>query len=517
MLKTVNLTKTSDTFIGRTLAEKYQIQNLWREGGLGNIYRGTHRGMEKSVTVKILSPALAVDESIVKRFSDEARTVSHISHPNILNVTDFGTDAEGAVYIVSEESEGETLKESIAKQGKFSPERSIRIARQIASALSAAHAAKVVHKNLTSENILLTHAANGAEIVKVLEFGTNAADENESLDEEAAPKNLEYRSPEQCLDSAEIDARSDIYSAGVILYEMLAGEVPFAAEKPTDLMLKHTQQPPAPLSAFRNDLNEEIEPVVLRALAKTPEMRCQTADEFADELNKIAKNFDEVETVIIPKAQKFDEQPNNIWKTAFITLAGISVLAIGLIYATQVKQSDIATVQTDENNKPVQPLNPATGMGEQGANLMVFSPEMMSNINTNAADGMLPGDYNPLWNQGYIPPQSSQSQPQQSMNVPPTTYTMPTGQMYDGNVQQNNPFMPALEGDIVVVNTPVATPTPKPTATPKATPTPAKNETNTATPVSTPGTTKTPVPKPSEEKKPTSEKQVTSDKKQDTN
>jgi len=505
----------SDKFIGQTLAEKYRIEQLWRESGLGNVYRGKHLGMEKDVTVKILSPTLAIDEKIVKRFNEEARTVSHISHPNVLNVTDFGSDKEGAVFIVSEESEGETLKDAIGKQGKFSPERAIRVARQIASALSAAHAAGVVHKNLTSENILLTHAANGAEIVKVLEFGANAADENESLDEEIAPKNLEYRSPEQCLNSAEIDARSDIYSAGVILYEMLAGEVPFTAEKPTDLMLKHAQQPPSPLSAFRTDLNEEIEPVVLKSLAKTPEMRYQTADEFAEDLNKIAKNFDEVETVIIPKAQKFDEEPNNIWKTAFITLAGISVLAIGLIYATQVKQTDISTVQTDANGVPVQPLNPATGMGEQGANLMQFSPEMMSNINTNGTDGMLSGDYNPLWNQGYIP---QQQQPQSNMNVPPTTYVMPTGEVYDQTVQPNNPFMPTLEGDIVIVNQPVATPTPKPTATPKTTPTP-KTETSPtqANPTTTPAKPTT-TPKPNtEEKKPTSEKQVTSDKKQDTN
>lgn len=503
----------SDKFIGQTLAEKYRIEHLWRESGLGNVYRGKHLGMEKDVTVKILSPTLAIDEKIVKRFNEEARTVSHISHPNVLNVTDFGSDKEGAVFIVSEESEGETLKDAIGKEGKFSPERAIRVARQIASALSAAHAAGVVHKNLTSENILLTHAANGAEIVKVLEFGANAADENESLDEEIMPRNLEYRSPEQCSDSAEIDARSDIYSAGVILYEMLAGEVPFTAEKPTDLMLKHAQQPPSPLSAFRTDLNEEIEPVVLQALAKTPEMRYQTADEFAEELNKIAKNFDEIETVIIPKAQKFDEQPNNIWKTAFITLAGISVLAIGLIYATQVKQTDISTVQTDANGVPVQPLNPATGMGEQGANLMQFSTEMMSNMNTNAIDGMLPGDYNPLWNQGGIPQQMLQQQ-QSNMSVP-TTYVMPTGEVYDGNVQQNNPFMPPLEGDIIIVNQPVATPTPKPTATPKTTPTPKVE--NNPTPAVTPATpVKTPVTKPTEEKKPTSEKQVTSDKKQDT-
>ena len=499
----------SDKFIGQTLADKYRIEELRRESGLGNIYRGTHLLMEKDVTVKILSPALAVDEKIVKHFSEEARTVSHISHPNILNVTDFGTDADGAVYIVSEESDGATLKEAIKTEGKFTPERAVRVARQIAAALSAAHAAGVVHKNLTSENILLTHSANNAEIVKVLEFGTNAADENESFDEENAPTNLEYRSPEQCSDAAEVDARSDIYSAGVILYEMLAGEPPFTAEKPTDLMLKHAQQPPSPLSAFRTDLNEQIEPVVIRALAKTPDMRYQTADEFADELSKLAKNFDEFETVVIPKVQiKSDEQSNNIWKTAFLVLAGISVLAIGLIYATQVKQTNPTTaMQTDANGQPVQPLNPATGMGEQGAaNLMQYSPEVLANMNLNmngntgVPDGMLPGESNPLWNQGYIPP---------------TTYVPPTGQTYDTNVQANNPFMPGLEGDIVPSNSNVNTQQTAPTPTPKATPTPTA--TKPPNPVASPTPAKTPAPKPTEDKKPTSEKQVTSDKKQDTN
>ena len=504
----------SDKFIGQTLADKYRIEELRREGGLGNIYRGTHLLMDKDVTVKILSSALAVDENIVKRFSDEARTVSHISHPNILNVTDFGTDAEGAVYIVSEESEGETLKEAIKREGKFTPERAVRVARQIAAALSAAHAAKVVHRNLTSENILLTHMANNAEIVKVLEFGANTTDENESFDEENTPQNLEYRSPEQCSDSAEVDERSDIYSAGVILYEMLAGEVPFTAEKPTDLMLKHAQQPPSPLSAFRTDLSEEIEPVVLRALAKTPEMRFQTADEFADELSKLAKNFDEFETVVIPKVQiKSDEQQNNIWKTAFITLAGILVLGSAFIYITWGRKTDINTELTDANGQPVQPLNPATGMGEQGAaNLMQYSPEVLANMNGNMANGMLPGESNPMWDKGYIPPQS---------NVPLTTYVPPTGQTYDTNVQSNNPFMPDenIVSNESTVNTQqnpksnTAKPTPTPAKSPS--PLPVKSETPT---IQTPAKTPTPKTSPTDtNNKPTSEKQVTSDKKQDTN
>ncbi|CAN5317511.1 hypothetical protein BH10ACI1_BH10ACI1_23100 [soil metagenome] len=500
----------SDKFIGQTLAEKYRIEELRRESGLGNIYRGKHLLMEKDVTIKILAPALAVDENIVRRFSDEARTVSHISHPNILNVTDFGTDADGAVYIVSEESEGETLRQAIAREGKFTPERAVRVARQIASALSAAHAAGVVHRNLMSENILLAHTVNNAEIVKILEFGAgNSTDENESFDEENMPQNLEYRSPEQCSDSAQVDARSDIYSAGVILYEMLAGEVPFAAEKPTDLMLKHAQEPPAPLVAFRSDLPEEIEPVVLRALAKTPEMRYQTADEFADELNKLAKNFDEVETVIIPQSQiNPDKSSNNIWKTAFLVLAGISVLAIGLIYATQVKQTNPTTQLTDANGQPVQPLNPATGMGEQG-NLMQaqYSPQELANMNLNtntAANGMLPGDYNPMWNQGYVPQQGN--------------YVQPSGNYYDTNqIDTNSTF--TRDNDIIV-NQNVNTQQNTATNTTKATPIPTKTPTPVPTKETTPTPTKTPIPKPTDKpntNKPTSEKQVTSDKKQDTN
>ena len=135
----------SDKFIGQTLADKYQIEEELREGDLGKIYRGTHLSMEKPVTVKILSPTLALDENIVKQFSSEARTISRIAHPNILNVTDFGSDKNGAVYLVLEDSAGETLKEAIAREGRFPVERAVKIARQTAVALSAAHANGIIH------------------------------------------------------------------------------------------------------------------------------------------------------------------------------------------------------------------------------------------------------------------------------------------------------------------------------------------------------------------------------------
>ncbi|MDQ3179826.1 MAG: protein kinase [Acidobacteriota bacterium] len=482
-----------DEFIGQVLADKYRIDSVVRESGLGKIYRGTHLLMDKLVTVKILSPALAIDENIVKRFSAEARTVSHISHPNILNVTDFGSDKNGAVFIVLEDATGETLKDVIRHEGKFSQSRAVRVARQIAAALSAAHAAAVVHHHLSSANVLLAHTTDEAELVKVLDFGS--VRENNGFDEETDLEDLEYLSPEQNSSVQETDERADIYGLGVIFYEMLAGEVPFKAETPTALMLKQAEEPPVPLSAFRNDLPEYIEPIVLKALAKNPEMRYQSAAEFADDLINAPKNVDETETIVIP-ADITDNKRNNLWKTAFVVLAGISLLAIGLIYATSVKQTNPTTqLQSDANGQPVQPLNPATGLNEQGlSNMLTSMPEMMGNSNMTMplSPNALPGGdgYDP-WARGGVPP-------------PGAPYPVaPGGQVYtipgDANGSQ---FMPGLDGYVLVpqiTNTNTNTTNPKPAPTPKGTPAPVNTQPTPTPKENTPpqtDTKPTPAPKP---------------------
>jgi serine/threonine-protein kinase len=120
-----------DQFIGKTLSDKYKIEDILREDGTGRIYRGTHLLMEKPMTLKVLPPALAADENNVRRFSAEARTLSLVSHPNILNVTDFGSDKNGAIYIALENADGETVKDVLRREGKFSPERAVRIALQM--------------------------------------------------------------------------------------------------------------------------------------------------------------------------------------------------------------------------------------------------------------------------------------------------------------------------------------------------------------------------------------------------
>ncbi|HQU81953.1 MAG TPA: protein kinase [Pyrinomonadaceae bacterium] len=521
----------SDQFIGKVIANKYRIESVLREGEFGKTYRGTHVSMEKPVIIKILSPALAVDENIAWQFSSEAKTASHISHPNILNVTDFGSDVNGAVYIIFEDAEGATLKDEIQAVGQFTPERAVEIASQIAKALSFAHSKQTIHGGLSSDKVLLTNSVTGNETVKILDFGAVKNHDGNLLEDEVSTSEVEYLAPEQCTDEGAADERSDIYSLGVILYEMLAGEVPFKGEKPTDIMLKHSEEPPAPFSAFRQDLPADLELVVLRALAKNSEMRYQTADEFAAELKKIALGFTPNSAAVAAAA---NSSPNNIWKTAFVVLAGISLLAVGLIYATSVKTTDPATaLQTDANGVPVQPINPATGAQEMDlANMSTFSAEYMTNSNaavippgTLTSDGAGDG-YNPWANGGAPPP-----------GGPVVPYPVQPGQVI--TIDPNNPagsqFMPTDTGNgIILVPIPANTavnanvkpsPTPKtpnananvsttpvPVASPKPSP-----QTTPPTTAPTPKATEKPAAKPPETTKPDAKKPATSTEKRSEN
>lgn len=505
----------SEQFIGQTLAGKYRIDEHWRESGLGRVYRGTHLLMDKPITVKILSPALAVDENIVKRFSSEARTVSNISHPNILNVTDFGADKNNAVYIISEDIKGESLKEIIVREGRLPLERAVNAARQVASALASAHKKGIIHAHLSSENILLVDAPDEVEQVKVLDFGS--IEREDDFEMQGAIKDLEYLSPEQNSSVSEPDERSDIYSLGVIFYEMLAGEVPFTAEDPTALLMKQAEEPPAPLSAFRTDLPAGVEPVVLKALAKNPEMRYQTAHEFIEDLAAISNSGATAKTAAAAA-------PSNIWKTVSIVLIGIFTLSALMIYALSTKQTNPTTMQLDANGQPVQPINPATGMNEQNfaANMMQYPAGMMPNANTGdltTGAQVLPGGdgYDP-WSRGVQPPSGG----------PPIQYVTPGGQVY--TIDPNNPsqFMPQDGDGVIMVPVPVpanANTNPQASPTPKDAKTPQPSNTQPqATPVNTPANTKPtpkaspakPIEQPKTDKPAATEKQAQSDKKQDT-
>src|SRR5215813_5155520 len=285
----VALEKDPDSLVGTTLAGKYRIDARLNEGGMGTVYRGCHVLMDKTDAIKVLRPSLAADEKIVARFSREARAASRISHPNALSVTDFGEDDSGHVFLVMEYLSGRTLKQVIRDEGPLPLARVVDITRQVGDALNAAHQQGVVHRDLKSDNIMLIDTMAG-DHAKVLDFGIPKINEPEGKrDTELTAPNLvigtpQYMSPEQRSQDSPIDSRSDIYSLGVILYEMLVGHVPFTADSPTMVMMKHLQEPVPSVLDERSDLPPTVARVIARAMAKLPANRYQTVAELVEDL-----------------------------------------------------------------------------------------------------------------------------------------------------------------------------------------------------------------------------------------
>ena len=445
----IALEKTDDSLIGTTLAGKYRIDERLNEGGMGAVYRATHVLMEKTVAVKVLRPSLAADEKIVARFSREARAASRISHPNALSVTDFGEDENGTVFLVMEFLSGRTLKQVIRDEGPLPLTRVVDIIRQVAEALHAAHQQGVVHRDLKSDNIMLLDTMTG-DHAKVLDFGIAKINEPEgTLDSGLTAPNLvigtpQYMSPEQCSQDSEIDSRSDIYSLGVILYEMLVGHVPFTAESPTMVMMKHLQEPVPSVLDERKDLPASVGRVIARAMAKLPSNRYQDVAELVEDLTiasgqaqfapvpaqpaettvqtpAVADENDEVTVVrtrqeplpppvarvaprrapvtvpvqggTMPPAGPAAAATFNPLKVIIPSIVGLLVV-FAVIYAlrksaaseTQNTNQPQQTLAADPNSEPVQPGASPTGRAEQSipAGGTVSVPSANVNTNTNA-------------------------------------------------------------------------------------------------------------------------------------
>lgn len=286
----------TDSFVGRTLDEKYLVEEPLGAGGMGEVYRARHLSMDRPVAIKFLHQRLVEDEAARGRFQTEARAAVKLRHPNAISVTDFGQTAEGIVYIVMELLEGRTLRETLSREAPLETARAISIMLQASDAVAAAHEAGIIHRDLKPANILVTQSADQPAVVKVLDFGiaTFSADDDDDATALAQTHSVigtpRYMSPEQH-NGNDLTAAADVYSLGVILYEMLTGMVPFSGATPAEIAQKHANNPPHPPREVVAAIPEDVEHVVLHALQKQPVDRPANAGEFRRELLETAERL----------------------------------------------------------------------------------------------------------------------------------------------------------------------------------------------------------------------------------
>jgi serine/threonine-protein kinase len=265
----------------RVLGDRYEIRSLLGTGGMASVYLGTDRVLDRPVAVKVLARQFAADASFVERFRREAQSAAGLNHPNIVSVFDTGSDGD-VHYIVMEYVQGHTLADVIRDQGPLLPERAAEIAEGVAAALAFAHRAGLVHRDVKPANVMITSTGD----VKVMDFGIARAQAGDSLTRtESVLGTATYFSPEQAKGEG-VDARSDIYALGCVLFEMLAGRPPFTGDTAVTVAMKHVRDEPEPPSVANLDVPPPLDAITMKCLAKNPANRYQTANELAADLGR---------------------------------------------------------------------------------------------------------------------------------------------------------------------------------------------------------------------------------------
>lgn len=282
-----------DPLIGSTFGAKYRIVSKLGAGGMGGVYLAEHLLMNRQVALKLLRSNLIEDEVLQKRFQNEAKAASQISHPNAVTLFDFGVN-EGVPYLVMEYIQGRTLKLVIDQEKPLALDRVANILMQLAEALHSAHRLGIVHRDIKPDNFMVRIDQDGREVAKVLDFGIAKSIGPSNLHSESNLTQVgmlvgtpQYMSPEQC-QGKELDIRCDVYSLGTVVYEMITGEPPFRAPSVLELLVRVLNSPAEPMRTFRPDLKipEALDAVVLRSLEKDPAKRFPSMIEFGRAFQK---------------------------------------------------------------------------------------------------------------------------------------------------------------------------------------------------------------------------------------
>ncbi|EYF03936.1 serine/threonine protein kinase [Chondromyces apiculatus] len=280
----------TDPYIGTTFDHRYKIERLLGEGGMGFVYLARHKVIDKKVAVKVLRAELARDEEIFERFVQEARAASSVGNPHIVDVSDFGDLPDGSKYFVMEYLEGSSLSQIIDGPGEITVDFIYKVSLQMADGLAAAHSGGIVHRDLKPDNVYVVRRGKDAEFVKILDFGIAkvTTDAESRLTRAGAVFGTpHYMSPEQAA-GAPIDLRTDIYSMGVMLYELGSRQLPFTADNFMGILTQHMYKAPVPLRALLSGPGPTcppaLEAIILKCLSKKPESRYQTMAELREDM-----------------------------------------------------------------------------------------------------------------------------------------------------------------------------------------------------------------------------------------
>jgi len=373
----------SDPLIGCIIGQRYRIVSRIGVWGMGAVYRAEHTMMRRDLAVKVLLPELGGKDEFVRRFEREAESASRLAHPNIITVTDFGHTAQGRLFLVMEFLAGDALS-LVIKQGPLPLPRALDVIRQMLRGLDHAHAAGIVHRDLKPDNIMLVEREGRRDVVKILDFGIAKVSEPVSGGEALTQAGVifgtpEYLSPEQALGEA-VDVRSDLYAAGVILYEMLAGRRPFESEDKVKIISMHLAHAPPRIRDVSPgvEIPVALEQVILQALEKSRENRFASATAFLqalDDSEMPAEDSGPDMGATIPQLAPVEvsgRRPRLAgpldWLGGFLSgrrgLATALVLAVALAVVASVARRG-STTHRSLRSTPAKPAPPAPGLADR--------------------------------------------------------------------------------------------------------------------------------------------------------